>query len=178
MKKFTIELSGHGEDCFIHEINDKQFEKFEDKEVEDGEMSMSQVLKVLKKASHNETENTIFGPNPSAISLYIKDENDNILFEFEENWKFQAVQNEDGVLFDEPNLLYISESLKGTFYSFTLVLENEFDISKLNPILTEVGESVELITGLIYDGKKLNADAKLIDMEGEGDFNFYLTFTN
>ena len=27
-------------------------------------------------------------------------------------------------------------------------------------------------------GKKLNADAKLIDMEGEGDFNFYLTFTN
>jgi hypothetical protein len=37
---------------------------------------------------------------------------------------------------------------------------------------------VELVTGLIYDGKKLNADAKLIDMEGEGVYNFYLTFTN
>ena len=75
-------------------------------------------------------------------------------------------------------MLYISESLKGFFYSFTLELENEFDISKLNPILTEVGECVELETGLIYDGKKLNADAKLIDMEGEGVYNFYLTFTN
>jgi hypothetical protein len=178
MKKFTIELAGHGEDCFIHEINDKQFEKFEDKEVENGEMTLSQVLKVLKKNSHTETENSIFGPNPNSISLYIKDENGNTLFEYEENWNFQTVENEDGVLFDEPNLLYISESLKGTFYSFTLELENEFDISKLNPILTEVGESIELITGLIYDGKKINANAKLIDMESEGGCNFYLTFTN
>jgi hypothetical protein len=178
MKKITIELSGHGEDCFIHEINDKQFEKFEDKEVEDGEMSLSQVLKVLKKNSHTETESSVFGPNPDTVSLYIKDENGSTLFEYEDNWEFQSVQNEDGVLFDEPNLLYISESLKGIFYSFTLELENEFDISKLNPIITEVGESIELITGLIYDGKKLNADSKLIDMEGEGGYNFYLTFTN
>lgn len=178
MKIVTIELSGHGEDCFIHELNDKQFEKFEDKEVEDGEMTLSQVLKVLKKNSHTETENSVFGPNPDSISLYIKDENGSTLFEYEENWEFQSVQNEEGILFDEPNLLYISESLKGTFYSFTLELENEFDISKLNPIITEVGESLELITGLIYDGKKLIAAAKLIDMEGEGRYNFYLTFTN
>jgi len=178
MKKYTIELSGHGEDCFIHEINDKQFEKYEDKEVEDGEMTLSQVLKVLKKNSHTDTETSIFGPNPDSISLYIKDENGSTLFEYEENWEFQSVQNEDGVLFDEPNLLFISEILKGTFYSFTLELDNEFVISKLNPILTEVGESVELITGLTYDGKKLYADAKLIDMEGEGGYNFYLTFTN
>ncbi len=75
-------------------------------------------------------------------------------------------------------MLYISESIKGIFYSFTLELDNEFDIFKLNPILTEVGESIELVTGLIYDGKKLNADSKLIDMEGEGGYNFYLTFTN
>jgi hypothetical protein len=178
MKKFTIELSGHGEDCFIHKVSDQQFEKFEDKEVEDGEMTLSQVLKVLKKNSHTETETSVFGPNPDSISLYIKDEKGSTLFEYEENWEFQSVQNEEGVLFDEPNLLYISESLKGTFYSFTLELENEFDISKLNPILTEVGESVELLTGLIYDGKKLNADDKLIDMEGKGRYNFYLTFTN
>jgi hypothetical protein len=178
MRKYTIELSGHGEDCFIHEINDKQFEKFEDNEIEDGKMTLSQVLKVLNKNSHTETETSIFGPNPDSISLYIKNENGIILFEYEENWKFQSVQNEDGVLFDEPNLLFISEVLKGTFYSYTLELENEFDISKLNPILTEVGESVELITGLLYDGNKLNADAKLIDMEGEGIYNYYLTFIN
>jgi hypothetical protein len=178
MKKFTIDLSGHGQDIFIHEINDKQFEKFEDKEVEDGEMTLSQVLKVLKKNSHTETETTLFGPNPDNIALYIKDENGSTLFAYEENCEFQSVKNEDGVLFDEPNLLFISESLKGIFYSFTLELENEFDITKLNPILTEVGESTELITGLIYDGKKLKADTKLIDMEGEGGYNFYLTFIN
>jgi hypothetical protein len=141
-------------------------------------MTLSQVLKVLKKNSHTETETSVFGPNPDSISLYIKNENGSILFEYEENWKFQSVQNEDGVLFDEPNLLFISEVLKGTFYSYTLELENEFDISKLNPILTEVGESVELITGLLYEGKNLNADAKFIDMEGEGIYNYYLTFTN
>lgn len=178
MKKVTIELSGHGEDCFIHELNDKQFEKFEDKEVEDGEMTLSQVLKVLKKNSHTETENSVFGPNPDSISLYIKDENGSTLFEYEENWEFQSVQNEEGILFDEPNLLYISESLKGTFYSFTLELENEFDISKLNPIITEVGESLEVITGLVYDGIKLEPFEKMTDMEGDGGFNFYLTYTN
>jgi hypothetical protein len=30
---------------------------------------------------------------------------------------------------------------------------------------------------ILYDGNKLNADAKLIDMEGEGIYNYYLTFT-
>lgn len=178
MKKVIIELSGHGEDCFIHNINDKQFEKFEDKEVEDGEMSLSQVLKVLKKSTHNDTEISIFGPNPDNVSLYVKDENGKSIFKFEENWEFESIENEDGVLYDDPNLIYISEGLKGTFYSFELELDNDFDIKKLQPIKTEIGESIEVLSGLVYDGIKLEPVEKLTDMEGDGRFNFYLTYTN
>ena len=178
MKKVIIELSGHGEDCFIHNIDDKQFEKFEDKEVEDGEMSLSQVLKVLKKSTHKDTEISIFGPNPDNVCLYVKDGNGNSIIEFEEDWDFEVIENEDGVLFDDPNLLYISEGLKGTFYSFELELENDFDIKKLQPIKTEIGESIEVLTGLFYDGNKLEPVEKMTDMEGDGGFNFYLTYTN
>lgn len=178
MNKVIIELSGHGEDCFIHNINDKQFEKFEDKEVEDGEMSLSQVLKVLKVSSHKETNISIFGPNPDNLCLYVKDDNGNSILELEENWDFEAIDNEDGVLYDDPNLIYISEELKGTFYSFELDLVNNFDIKKLQPIKTEIGESIELITGLVYDGIKLEPFEKMTDMEGDGGYNFYLTYTN
>jgi len=79
MKNVIIELSGHGEDCFIHSIDDKQFEKFEDKQVEDGEMTLSQVLKVLKKTSHNDSEVSIFGPHPRSVWLNVKDEIGNII---------------------------------------------------------------------------------------------------
>jgi hypothetical protein len=178
MKTYKIELAGHGEDCFIHEINDTQFEKFEDKEVEDGEMSMTQVLKVLKKSSHKDTDISIFGPNPDNVCLYVKDESGISILELEENWEFEAIDNEDGVLYDDPNLLFISEELKGIFYSFELELQNDFDIRKLQPIKTEIGESIEIITGLIYDGIKLEPVEKMIDMEGDGGFNFYLTYTN
>lgn len=178
MKTYKIELAGHGEDCFIHEINDTQFEKFEDKEVEDGEMSLTQVLKVLKKSSHKDTEISIFGPNPDGVCLYIKDNNDNLILEFEEDWNFESIENEDGVLYDDPNLIFIAEGLKGTFYSFELEIELDFDIKKLQPIKTELGESIEVITGLVYDGIKLEPIEKMTDMEGEGEFNFYLTFTN
>jgi len=178
MKKVIIELSGHGEDCFIHNIDDKQFEKFEDKEVEDGEMSLSQVLKVLKKTTHKETDISIFGPNPDNVCLYVKDESGISILELEENWDFEAIDNEDGVIYDDPNLLFISEELKGTFYSFELELQNDFDIRKLQPIKTEIGESIEVFTGLVYDGIKLEPVEKMIDMEGDGGFNFYLTYTN
>jgi len=178
MKKVIIELSGHGEDCFIHNIDDKQFEKFEDKEVEDGEMSLSQVLKVLKKTTHKETDISIFGPNPDNVCLYVKDESGISILELEENWDFEAIDNEDGVMYDDPNLLFISEELKGTFYSFELELQNDFDIRKLQPIKTEIGESIEVFTGLVYDGIKLEPVEKMIDMEGDGGFNFYLTYTN
>jgi len=178
MKTYKIELAGHGEDCFIHEINDTQFEKFEDKEVEDGEMSMTQVLKVLKKSSHKDTDISIFGPNPDNVCLYVKDESGISILELEENWEFEAIDNEDGVLYDDPNLLFISEELKGIFYSFELELQNDFDIRKLQPIKTEIGESIEVITGLVYDGIKLEPVEKMIDMEGDGGFNFYLTYTN
>ena len=178
MKKVIIELSGHGEDCFIHNIDDKQFEKFEDKEVEDGEMSLSQVLKVLKKSTHKETDISIFGPNPANVCLYVKDESGISILELEENWDFEAIDNEDGVMYDDPNLLLISEELKGTFYSFELELQNDFDIRKLQPIKTEIGESIEVFTGLVYDGIKLEPVEKMIDMEGDGGFNFYLTYTN
>jgi hypothetical protein len=154
------------------------FEKFEDKEVEDGEMSLSQVLKVLKKTTHKETDISIFGPNPDNVCLYVKDESGISILELEENWDFEAIDNEDGVMYDDPNLLFISEELKGTFYSFELELQNDFDIRKLQPIKTEIGESIEVFTGLVYDGIKLEPVEKMIDMEGDGGFNFYLTYTN
>ncbi len=120
MKKYIIELSGHGEDCFIHNIDNQQFEKFEDKEVEGGEMSLNQVLKVLKITSHKETDISIYGPKPDNVCVYVKDESGYSILELEKNWNFDAIDNEDGVLYDDPNLLFIAEELKGTFFSFHL----------------------------------------------------------
>lgn len=177
MKKVTIELSGKGEDCFIHKIDNKQFEKLEDKGVEDGEMSISQVLKVLKLYNHI-SNISIFGPNPDSVCLFVKDETGNSILEFEEDWEYELIENEEGVLFDDPNLVYISEELKGTFYIFELELENDFEITKLMPIKTEVGENIELITGLFYDGLQLEPIEKMRDMNGSGQFNYYLTYTN
>jgi preprotein translocase subunit SecA len=74
--------------------------------------------------------------------------------------------------YEEKNLI-VEDTCKGQFFKCEFETKEDFDVSKLSPIITEVGEYVNIITGLRYDDKVLEV-TDYGDYWSKG-FYFYLT---
>jgi hypothetical protein len=173
-KVYTIEVSGRGADCYIHELTEEQREKLVEGGVDEDEMSMDEICEVLEKDFITDTETVLLGAYFDNDLCYVKvtDQEGKDVWETTDLTIFDEDEDYE-VIHDEENLLIVEDLLKGEFFKYKLELEEEFDPVKLTAVVKEVGEMIPLITGLRYDGKKLEVD-EFGDYWDKG-FNFYLT---
>lgn len=151
--KYTIEVIGKGAECIIHSISPEQRQKLSDGDVESDSMDHDEICEALGVDDLFDDAEYVSGvyDNPKDFEVIVRNENGHQVWNsnpdgFEDcEWEY---------LFDED--VFIAEDYqKGTFFEMQIETEN-FESEKLVPIITSIGdERVELISGFMYDGQKL-----------------------
>lgn len=176
MKNYTIEIAGRGAECYVHPLTDEQIAKLKFGGVVDNQMSTDDVCQVLGIESIQDSDSIYTGvyDDSDLYSIRVLDENNELVVDLTDNWEYEILNGEDynEVYYDEKNLI-VEDTCKGHFFNFVLDIDEDFDSSKLSPIITEIGESVTLITGLRYGDQVLNVD-EYGDYWSKGIY-FYLT---
>lgn len=165
--KYKINVGGKGAEVYIHKLDETQVKNLNEfdldlvspEEIED---------EVLNGVSFMDTDLTYIGPYNQQDCWYITVENElgEIIAKIDEEWEIEPSDNFDDyeMIYDDPNYLIAEDYVKGDFYSYNIELDDEFDIEKLTSIVTEIGDSTIIITGLKYNGKLLE------NKELDGDF--------
>jgi hypothetical protein len=176
MKRYTIEVSGRGAECYVFPLTDEQLTKLKIGGIVEERMDMDDVYEVLGIESVLDSELTYFGPydDSDLHSIKVLGEDGELVEDLTDNWSYEITNDDDyvSVHYEEKNLI-IEDTCKGEFFKCVLEIEGDFDSSKLTPIITEVGEYVNIITGLRYDDKVLEV-TDYGDYWSKG-FYFYLT---
>lgn len=180
--KYKIVLGGRGADIYIHKINKEQHKLLKEGQVEVNQMEYEEIAKVLNSEEVDITDDIYtglyWGSSAEDFQIEVFDETDKIVFDSlsTEKWYFDEnilmeYENYDSVFDEDIPLLIVESYSKGTFFNFELETE-DFDPKKLSPVITEINERFELITGLCYEGVELNYEFG--DYWGKG-YYYHLT---
>jgi hypothetical protein len=176
MKKYKIKVGGRGAECYVFPLTDEQLTKLKAGKIVEEKMNMEDICDVLGVESVFDSELVYFGPydDSDLCDIKVLDENDELVVDLTDNWDYEITNNEDyiDVHCEEKNLI-VEDTCKGQFFEYEIETKEDFDVSKLSPIITEVGEYVNIITGLRYDDKVLEV-TDYGDYWSKG-FYFYLT---
>ena len=152
MKKYKISIGGRGAELAVFELNNEQYEELEEGNVQHDEMEYEDICDILGVEAYFDSPNPyIIGVYEESFYMKVIDEEGNVIHTIEEldsdNYKLE------GIYSDGNKYLIIEDSCKGEHITYNLELEEDFDINKVKYINTEVGDRIELITGITYDGK-------------------------
>jgi hypothetical protein len=173
MRKYKITVSGKGAECYVHRVNtDKRVRLIEGK-VEEDKMESSEVAEILGIDFITDSDDIFLGPynDPKLYCITVYDENENVVWESDYKHKFDDVQME--FKFDTDEVLIVEDYTKGQFYIYEVELEKDFNPSLLVPIITEIGERVEIMTDLIYNEVELSSYKEFGDYWSKG-ITYYL----
>lgn len=181
--KYKIKFGGRGADIYVHKLTEEKRALLVENDVENHQKEtedFDKIAEILGVDNVDNSELMVTGvyDDPDNIVLEVLDEDGNVVFDslkYDGVWYFNTEtlnENENREhLYEGANHLFVESYCKGDFFEF--VLETEyFNHTLLSPEITEVGEQWELITGLYYDGKKIE-DMEYGDYWGKGIY-FYL----
>jgi hypothetical protein len=174
MKKYKISISGHGADCYIYRLNEEQNEALTEGCVDEGDMSMDEILDVLEKEYITDTDELVQGvyTDPESYKITVTDDSGQLVWESDDETDLTPQIGDSEITYDEPQTLICEDILKGEFFNYELELEEDFNPEKLTPILQHVGDMVTIMTGFRYDGKKMEV-SEFGDYWDKG-YNFFL----
>ena len=156
--KYTIEVNGRGGENFIHKLTEEQYETLQDGGVEDNDMSQDQISEVL--GTHIlEAEEMITGiyTGSDNISITVKDESDEVVWESEDDFDFEEYENY--YQFNDTHYLSVEDYQKGNFFNYTLETDEEFNPEMLVAVLVELLDGCsELITDIKYKDHEMIKD--------------------
>ena len=156
--KYTIEVNGRGGENFIHKLTEEQYETLQDGGVEDNDMSQDQISEVL--GTHFlEAEEMITGiyTGSDNISITVKDESDEVVWESEDDFDFEEYENY--YQFNDTHYLSVEDYQKGNFFNYTLETDEEFNPEMLVSVLVELLDGCsELITDIKYKDHEMIKD--------------------
>lgn len=155
MKKYKIRLIGKGSESFVFPINEEQKLKLKEMDVEKSNMYFEEVGKVLDVEFVSDAKHSFIGPyaDPELYGIHVEDENGELIWESDET--FYPEDNDLKSVHEDEDVLLVEDYQKGSFYVFDVELDEEFNPEKLSTKVLEIAERVEIVTGLIYDGKDL-----------------------
>jgi hypothetical protein len=149
--KYTLKISGRGGENYLHKLSQEQYDKLSELDLEEAEQD--EITEILKVDSVVDTDYSILGSytDPESVFITVYDDQKNVVFESNEdtdlNYKFNQLQL-DG------DYLVIQDYVKGDFQEFEIESEN-FDLTKLNLVVTEIGYELEAVTRITYDNQEL-----------------------
>lgn len=167
--KYKIVIGGRGSETYVHKLNDSKVNSLKDIDLVDPDHD--QVSGIIE-CDFFETDDIFLGPynDPESYMISVRDENDNLVWESPLEHEFEDC--DFNCVFDNEQSLIVEDYIKGEFFSYELETE-KFEPSKLLPVITEIGEVIEIITELTYDGVSLRDTKDYLDYWSKG-LNYYL----
>jgi hypothetical protein len=173
MKKYRIIVGGKGAECYVHRVNTDKRARLIEGKVEEDKMESEQIAEILGVDFVTDSDDIFLGPynDPELYYITVYDENENMVWESSDKDLFDDVQME--FKFDSDEVLIVEDYTKGQFYIYEIELEKDFDPSLLVPVVTEIGERVEIITDLVYNEVELSYYKEFGDYWSKG-ITYYL----
>lgn len=173
MKKYKIYLTGRGCDLYLYPLDEEKKNKIKEFELTSPDFDFEQVAPILGSEWPSDTEISYMGTynDPDNYLIIVEDENGKVIWESPQELSitdghFQSVHsNED--------IFVIEDYAKGSFFTFNVELEEDFNHEKLNTKVLEVADIFEIVVGLIYDDLDLE-DFKDFDDTWSKGFSYYL----
>lgn len=173
MKKYKISVSGKGSETFVFPINEEQKQKLKEIDVEKSDIDFDEVGEILNVESISDTDISYIGAYSDPELFHIEVENENGEVIWESDTQFYPEDNVEEYLYDDENVLLVEDYQKGTFFTYELELEEEFNFALLNLIIKEIGERVEIVVGLTYNGNDIENFKDFGDTWSKG-ISYYL----
>ena len=173
MKKYKISVSGKGSETFVFPINEEQKQKLKEIDVEKSDIDFDEVGEILNVESISDTDISYIGAYSDPELFHIEVENENGVIIWESDTQFYPEDNVEEYLYDDENVLLVEDYQKGTFFTYELELEEEFNFALLNLIIKEIGERVEIVVGLTYNGNDIENFKDFGDTWSKG-ISYYL----
>ena len=181
--KYKIILGGRGAEIFVHEISDKQKSKLAKLADEDNfqiQASTEDIAKILDVSDLDQVDISFTGIYDEAgnVAIEVYDSKDKPVFDslkaskkwyFDEDTRMEHDNYE--CHYEAGNYMFVENFGKGAYLEFELEAKS-FDPKKLSPVQSEINERFILITGLCYDGKRL--EYSFGDYSGKGTY-YYLS---
>lgn len=173
MKKYKINVSGKGSETFVFPINEEQIQRLKEIDVEKSDIDFDEVGEILNVESISDTDISYIGAYSDPELFHIEVENENGAVIWESDTQFYPEDNVEEYLYDDENVLLVEDYQKGTFFTYELELEEEFNFALLNLIIKEIGERVEIVVGLTYNGNDIENFKDFGDTWSKG-ISYYL----
>ena len=175
-KKYKIVVSGKGSEVYTHKIDQNIKDKLTDLNIESVDFDMEKIEEVqdiMLIDSVFDCDDIFLGPynEPELYQIVVIDEDENTVWKSDDQHEFSDYQYE--YKFETDSILLVDDYSKGVFYTYEIELEEDFNSEKLTPIITEIGERVEVITDLIYNGSDLTSHKEFGGYWSKG-ISFYL----
>lgn len=174
--KYKIEVSGRGCEAFIFKLTSEQKQRLWDLDVESGNVSYEEICEILNVEDYFSTDDTLMGIHPGSnhgeyLWMKVLDEQENIIWESDEDFNFEVVENR--YEFNDGEYLLIEDYLKGHFWNFYLETEDEFNPKMLSCIVVELLDGLsEQITNIKYNDQDL--EKEYVDTSSKG-YTYYLS---
>jgi hypothetical protein len=171
--RYKVVVSGRGAECYVHLLEDEQRQKLFESEVENGDCEPEVISEIVNKNDIFETDDIFLGPfnNPEHFMILVYNENDDLIWESKNDHEFEDYDFE--YIFEDDKSLIIEDYTKGQFFQYDIELDEEFDSKKLKPIVTEIGDRVEIITNFTYNETDLSFFKEYGDYWSKG-LTYYL----
>jgi len=173
MKKYKISVSGKGSETFVFPINEEQKQKLKEIDVEKSDMDFNEISEILNVESISDTDISYVGVYSDPELYHIEVENENGAIIWESDTQFYPEDNIEEYLHNDEDVLLVEDYQKGTFFTYELELEEEFNFALLNLITKEIAERVEIVVGLTYNGNDIEILKDFGDTWSKG-ISYYL----
>lgn len=173
MKKYKINISGKGSETFVFPINEEQKQKLKEFDVEKSDIDFDEIGPILNVEYLSDTDISYIGAYSDPELYHIEVENENGAIIWESDTKFYPEDNVEEYLHNDEDVLLVEDYQKGTFFKYELELEEEFNPDSIKLVLKEIGERIEIITGLTYNGKDIEDYKDFGDTWSKG-ISYYL----
>ena len=173
--KYTISVSGRGADASLYPLTEDQAAELKSMGIEDDLMSMDEIADYLRVDEiYSSSEHVVTGAYWGEHYITITNETG------EEIWNSETGENDDTEWKDggikDSSYLVVEDYCKGEFFTFRLEIDGEFDPLKLKPVIYEVAEVRDIISGMIYDEVDISDSKEFGDYWSKGFY--YIVYEN
>lgn len=173
---YTISLSGRGADASLYPLTSEQAEELKEMGIEDDVMSMDEIADYLGVDEiYSSSEHVVTGAYWG--EHYITVTNDET---GEEVWNSETGENDDTEWKDggieDSSYLVVEDYCKGEFFTFRLEIDGDFEPQKLKPVVYEVAEVRDIISGMIYDELDISDSKEFSNYWSKGFY--YIVYEN
>jgi len=150
--KYKISIFGKGSETYVFPISEEQKQKFVDMNIENSSLLLDDVLPVLGIEYLSDGDISFLGAyaDPELYQIQVENESGEVIWESSES--FYPDDNDFQCVYDDDNFLLVED----------------FNHGLINLIVKEIGEKVELLTGITYNGNDIEENKDFGDTWSKG----------